>query len=330
MTTAYATTQTRKGLLPGTLALVTLALLALLTHTLVPQVPGAVWALGFGVLAGSAGVRRELPALPYHLPLTVGLILMGAQLHPSLFAHIGVQGLIAVGALWLGVAGLFWLLSKARLLTPRLAGLMTLGLIGCGVSAIAGAAQSDRKAEGAPTAYATLAVLLSGAAGLMAYPLLGATLGLDAQQFGALAGITIANSAESVAAAAGHSDDALGVAAGYKLLVNALQGLPILAYLWLFAPKGERPPGVRTVLERVPFFVWGFVGVAIAASLGLFNETERASLGGLTRLAFFIALVGVGYHTRLDVIRRIGLRPVLIGLAAWVLTTVLVMLWILN
>ena len=329
MTAAYTTTQNPRGLLPATLALATLSLLALLTHTLVPQVPGAAWALGFGVLAGAAGVRREVPALPYHLPLTVGLILMGAQLHPSVFSLIGGHGLLAVAALWVGVAGLFWLLSRTRLLTPRLAGLFTLGLIGCGVSAIAGAAQSDRKAQGAPTAYATLAVLLSGAAGLLLYPLLGVAFGLDAAQFGALAGITIANSAESVATAATHSDEALGAAAGYKLLVNALQGIPILLYLWLVAPKGTSRPGVASVLERVPFFVWGFAAVAIAASMGLFSEAERESLGGLTRLAFFIALVGVGYHIRLDVIRRIGPRPILLGLAVWVVATTAILIWLL-
>ncbi|MBZ0135282.1 MAG: YeiH family protein [Planctomycetes bacterium] len=330
MTTAYGALESRKGPLPGALALLTLALLALLTHRLAPQVPGAVWALGFGVLAGSAGARRELPSLPYHLPLTVGLILMGAQLHQSLFAHIGVPGLLAVGALWFSVATSFWLMARTGLLTPRLAGLFTLGLIGCGVSAIAGAAQQDHKAEGAPTAYATLAVLLSGAAGLLVYPLIGIAAGLDAQQFGALAGITIANSAEAVATAATHSDDALGVAAGYKLLVNTLQGVPILVYLWRFAPKGDATPGVATILQRVPFFVWGFVGVAVAASIGLFSESERASLGGLTRLAFFIALIGVGYHTRLDVIRRIGLRPILIGLAVWALAAAAVLIWILR
>jgi uncharacterized membrane protein YadS len=279
---------------------------------------------------GSARVRA-LPALPYHLPLTVGLILLGAQLDLGLFALIGWPGLLAVATLWVGVTAVLWAISRTGLLTPRLAGLFALGLIGCGVTAITGAAQTDRKAAGVPAVYATLVVLLSGAIGLVAYPSIGNALGLDAGQFGAFAGITLANSAEAVAAAGLHSDQAMGIAAGYKLLVNALQGLPILLYLWVFAPKSEQAHGAgaaRTLLGRVPYFVWGFVAVAIAAALGAFTPDERVQLGHLTRYAFFIALVGVGFKTRIDVIRRIGIRPVLIGVAVWAVTTAAVLLWI--
>ncbi|MCB9895706.1 MAG: putative sulfate exporter family transporter [Planctomycetes bacterium] len=320
------------GLLAGTLSLIVLALIAKLAHVIAPQVPGAVWALGFGILAGSGSARAHtVPALPYHLPLTVGLILLGAQLDPRLFSLIGWQGALAVGAFWLGVAGVLWIVSRTGLLTPRLAGLFALGLIGCGVTAITGAAQTDRKAAGVPAVYATLVVLVSGAIGLLVYPVIGSALGLDAAAFGTFAGITLANSAESVATAALHGDEAMGVAAGYKLLVNALQGVPILLYLWVFAPKSELAHGagaVRTLVARIPYFVWGFAAVAIAGALGAFTADERVQLGHLTRYAFFIALVGVGFRTRLDVIRRIGVRPVLVGVALWALAAGAVLIWI--
>ena len=321
-----------RGLLAGTLTLIVLALIAKLAHVLAPQVPGAVWALGFGILAGMGSARvRAVPALPYQVPLTVGLILLGAQLDPSLFGRIGWAGLTGVGAVWLGVPLLLWVTARLGLLTPRLAGLLALGLIGCGVTAITGAAQSDRKAAGVSAVYATLVVLLTGAIGLVAYPALGEAVGLDASRFGAFAGITLANSAEAVATAALHSDGAMGIAAGYKLLVNALQGLPIVVYLWLFGPKVERGQGtgaVRTIFQRVPYFVWGFAAVAVASALGAFTADERVQLAHLTRYAFFIALVGVGFRTRLDVIRRIGVRPVLIGVVVWALVAAGVLLWI--
>ena len=319
-------------LLAGTLVLVILALVAKLAHTLVPQVPAPVWALGFGVLAGagSAGIRR-VPELPYHLPLTVGLILLGAQLDPGLFALIGLPGVLVVAAVWVGVTGLLWLTVRLGLLTPRLAGLFALGLIGCGVTAITGAAQQDPKAAGTPAVYATLAVLVSGAIALVAFPFIGDALGLDAQQFGALAGITVANSAEAIAAAGYRGDESLGIAAGYKLLVNALQGVPILVYLWYFTPRQRHANGfgvVRAVFSRVPYFVWGFAAVALASALGAFSPEERLQLGSVTRLAFFVALVGVGFRTRLDVIRRVGFRPVLVGVVIWAVVSAGVLLWI--
>jgi uncharacterized membrane protein YadS len=319
----------RQNLLSGTAVLILLALIAKLAHVLAPQLPGAVWALGFGMLAGAGAPRTH--ALPYRLPLSVGLILLGAQLDPRLFVAIGWPGLLAVGAVWIGVVGLLALAARSRLLTPRLAGLFALGLIGCGVSAIAAATQPDRRAAGVPAVYATLAVLVTGAAGLLVYPAVANALGLDATQFGTLAGLTIANSAESITTAALHSDAAMGTAAAYKLIVNALQGVPIVVYLWLFAPNQRRAHGLglpRLVLLRVPFFVWGFAAVAVAGLLGAFSVGERAQLGHMTRYAFFIALVGVGFRTRLDVVRRIGLRPVLIGLAVWAVSAAAVLLWI--
>lgn len=323
------------NLLASTLVLILLAGLAKLAWVLAPVVPGAVFALGFGMLAGSgsAGVRRSIPALPYRLPLTVGLILMGAQLDLNLLHVIGWSGLGAIAALWVGVALVFHLLARVGWITPRLAGLMTLGLIGCGVSAVAAAAQQDRKAAGAPSTYATLAILVSGAVGLLVYPLVGRALGFNAQQFGALSGLTIANSAEAVATAAIHSDRALGIAAGFKLVVNSLQGLPILFYLWLHTRSHERAAGIsvpRQLLAGVPYFVWGFAAVAATSALGAFTPGERAQLGSITRLAFFVALVGVGFQTRLDVIRRIGFRPVLLGTLVWAAAAGAALLWLAN
>lgn len=321
------------NLLAGTLVLIVLTLLAKLAHVMVPVLPGAVFALGFGVLAGSGsvGVRRSLPALPYQLPLTVGLILMGAQLDLNLVHVIGLEGLLAVAFVWLGVTAVFWLLAKTGWVPPRLAGLLTLGLIGCGVSAVVGAAQHDRKAAGIQTTYATLAILVSGAVALLVYPVAGRYFGLEAHEFGLLAGLTIANSAEAVATASIHSDEALGVAAGLKLVVNAVQGLPILVYLWFFTPKREHTHGVgvlRLIVSRVPYFVWGFAAVGVAAALGAFSPVERQQIGQLTRLAFFVALVGVGFQTRLDVVRRVGVRPVLIGTLVWAAAAGAVLLWL--
>ncbi|MCA8917130.1 MAG: putative sulfate exporter family transporter, partial [Planctomycetes bacterium] len=84
----------------------------------------------------------------------------------------------------------------------------------------------------------------------------------------------------------------------------------------------------RTLVGRVPYFVWGFVAVAIAGALGAFSPVERAQLGHITRYAFFIALVGVGFRTRLDVVRRIGVRPVVIGVGLWAVAAGAVLLWI--
>ncbi|MDC1143196.1 putative sulfate exporter family transporter, partial [Planctomycetota bacterium] len=131
--------------------------------------------------------------------------------------------------------------------------------------------------------------------------------------------------AEAVAVAQTAGFEALGVAASVKLVVNALQGIPIALYLWRFAPNTKGHVATR-ILVRVPVFVWGFSALAIAAWLGGFSANERGSLGNLTSWAFFVALVGVGFQTRLQVLRRVGLRPLMLATLVWLGVSALVLL----
>lgn len=316
----------------GLVVLAVIVALAKLAHVLVPAVPGVIWALGFGVLAGAGAQRAKgpVPSLPYQVPLTAGFVMMGAQVRPEVFTLVGWQGLFSLALLWLLVVGLFALAARLRLLPSRLAGLFALGLSGCGVTAVAAVSRYDRTVEGTPATVATLLILLSGAIALVAYPFVGPALGLDPATFGTFAGLTIANNAEALATAGTGEDPALLVAAAYKVLVNAFEGLAVLLYLWLFVPgeKREREHiGAKLLLPKVPGFVIGFAVVGVAALLGAFDDTERAMLGSLTDWAFFIALVGVGYRTRLSDIFKAA-KPTLVGLVLWAATSALVLLWL--
>lgn len=302
--------------------------LAKLAHVLGPAVPAVVYALVFGVAAGYGARRaghRNL-SLPYEVPLTAGFVMMGAQVDASVFGLVGWRGLAGVALLWVAVVGAFWLAARLRLLPSRLAGLLALGLSGCGVSAVVAVSKQDPQSRGAPQTVATLVILLSGAAALLAYPVLGAHL--DASTFGTFTGLTVANNAEAIATASTREHPAQLIAAAYKVVINAFEGLAIVLYLWLFAPRrGARK--TRLALPRIPGFVIGFALVAAATLLGAFSDTERAALGNLTQWAFFIALVGVGFRTRLDQLLPAA-RPALLGLVLWALTAALVLAALLH
>jgi uncharacterized membrane protein YadS len=321
----------RPGLAAALVVLAIVVALAKVAHVLIPAVPGVVWALIFGVLAGhgarSAGYTTL--SLPYEVPLTAGFVMMGAEMNPEVFTLVGWRGLLGVALLWSMVVGGFAVAARLRLLPSRLAGLFALGLSGCGVSAVVTVAGRDRSIEGTPQTVATLVILLSGGLALVSYPFIGDYLGLDAATFGTFAGLTVANNAEAIATASTREDPSLLIGAAYKVVVNAFEGLAILLYLWLFAAKPAGQSALKLGLPKIPGFVIGFAAVGAAALLGAFTPEDRAALSGLTKWAFFIALVGVGFRTRLDQIGK-AWKATLVGLVLWAATSALVLLWLLK
>ncbi|MCC6465696.1 MAG: putative sulfate exporter family transporter [Planctomycetes bacterium] len=316
--------------LAGWVVLLALAAMAKLSHLVVPQLPAVVWALLYGVLAGATQARSGLRSLPYEGPLTVGITLMGTQVQLEVLRALGWHSLASLLLPVLVLAALLWAAVAAGLLPRRLAGLFGLGLFGFGVSALAAAAQRDSKSGGTPLVLATAAVLLTGALALLVLPLAGAWLGLDAAQFGLLAGSGIANNAEALATGAAHSPQALVLTGALKVAVNAFEGLAVVGYVWWFGRPSSRASGPlpRLSLPALPAYVPGFVVAAGLSLAGWISAAERQSLGNLTNWAFFLALVGVGFRTRLDVLRRVGGRPVLVGIVAWLAATAALVGWI--
>ncbi|MGE0432457.1 MAG: putative sulfate exporter family transporter [Planctomycetota bacterium] len=218
--------------------------LARLSYAALPVVPWPVHALLIGMLAGNrlASVwRRDLPV---ELPLLVGLILVGAQVHGALFATLSpliVLPVLLAVALWTAALAL---VARLGWMPRRLAALLALGLSGFGISAITAAAAADPEANGETQVYATTVVLLTGALGLLLIVPLAA-LGVSLDALGVWAGASIANTAEAVTAADAISAQAGHTAAAIKLAVNALQGLPIVLYVLLLRSEARPSTPVR-------------------------------------------------------------------------------------
>jgi uncharacterized membrane protein YadS len=250
-------------------------------------------------------------------------------MNPEVFAMVGWRGLLGVALLWAIVVGGFAVAARLRLLPSRLAGLFALGLSGCGVSAVVAVAGRDKSIEGTPQTVATLMILIAGGIALVTYPFIGDWLGLDAATFGTFAGLTVANNAEAIATASTREDPSLLVGAAYKVVVNTFEGLAVVLYLWLFSSRPQAKSALKLGVPKIPGYVLGFVAVGTAALLGAFTPEDRAALSGLTKWAFFVALVGVGFRTRLDQLGK-AWKATLVGLIFWVGTSALVLLWLLK
>jgi uncharacterized integral membrane protein (TIGR00698 family) len=291
--TALLTSSPAAGLLVG------LTLTLTLTLTAVNSAPAAT--------------RAQVGALGKTL-LQVSVGLLGAGLRLDEVLRVGYDSIgVTLSSIALTLAAG---LALGRLLrVPRaVSALVSGGTAICGGSAIAALAPT-LSATSAETAVAMLVVFALNAAGLLLFPPLGAALGLSEEQFGLWAALAIHDTSSVVGAAAAYGGAALGVATTVKL-TRALWILPLSL---LSARLHGSSSGARA-----PWFLLAFLGMALARLL--LGEVPLA-LEGLDLLAaagrrlMVVTLFCVGASLSAQELRRVGVRPFLLGLLLWALVT---------
>ncbi|MFT5223061.1 MAG: putative membrane protein YadS, partial [Glaciecola sp.] len=159
--------------------------------------------------------------------------------------------------------------------------------------------------------------LLNGVA-LYLFPAVGHLVGLSQEQFGVWAAVAIHDMSSVVGAAAQFGDRALEVATVLKL-TRSLWIVPLVAGVALWRRRSSGEHGGRV---PVPWFIGLFV---LASGLrSLLPEASPAfdllAAGARRLLVLALFLVGTGL-TR-SALRSVGPRPLLQGVALWIIMAV--------
>jgi uncharacterized integral membrane protein (TIGR00698 family) len=310
-----------------------------------------VFAVAFGLLLGNAAKLPPLfsPGLRFSFQavLRAAIVLLGATFSAQQVVTIGGKAVTMIVALMAIALLAAHALGRLAGVHGRLATLIGVGTAVCGNSAIAAVAPVIR-ARDEDVSFAIATNTLFGTLCVFFYPLIGRALGMPDAAFGTWAGAAVNDTSQVVAAGFAYSDAAGRIATAVKLTRNALMGPVIVLIGVLYAraearngegggpPAGNRPGEfwVRAK-QSVPLFVIGFLAMAALNSLGLFRELSlragRDLVGDaqwLARVLILVALAGVGFSTRLDAMRKTGLRPLYIGLIVAVSTSAACLLWI--
>jgi uncharacterized membrane protein YadS len=145
------------------------------------------------------------------------------------------------------------------------------------------------------------------------FPFIGWHLHLSQTQFGLWSALAIHDTSSVVGAAARYGQQALAVGTTVKL-ARALWIIPVaLVTAMIFSRRNGKKAKIA-----IPWFIGLFVLAAVARSylpLGAATFTKMSALGksGLTVVLF---LIGTGLSRQ--TIRRVGVRPMLQGIALWV------------
>lgn len=319
--------------LGGILLMMLFALATKLVAPLLYPLPLPMTALALTMLAAPAIERISGHRLnvPYYIPLTAAMVLLGVQFERKLIGTIGLSGLGLMLGFWALVLALYFTAGKLGLLGKRRGMLLATAMTGCGVSAMVAASAADRESDEATQALGIAMVLLLGAIGLGVLPPIVEALELNSAQVGLLAGIGVTTTAEAVLVGAGHSPEALQVTGALRFLVNLLQFLPVLVYVKFYASgvRSQRSAIGRvasTMKRAVPAFTVGLALFALLGLSGAFNESDRRELGNLTNWLFLFTLCGIGLKTRPVELVRSGVRDALVVLTLWLISAGLLLL----
>ncbi len=197
--------------------------------------------------------------------------------------------------------------------------LVGIGASVCGNSAVAAAGPVVRAHE-REVAFAVATITVFGTASVFLLPLIGHALDLDALAFGLWAGASVPDTAQTIATSAAYSTVGRDVATVVKLLRILLLAPLLLLLVWGW---GRREAGAsaeaakRSARKAVPFFLVGFIALAVVRSAHLVDPEVVADVDVVTRACFLVALAGLGLQTRMANIRVLGPRPFLLGLGTW-------------
>jgi uncharacterized integral membrane protein (TIGR00698 family) len=305
-------------LVPGLALVVVLGLIAQGLASLQSVVFGRIWletlvlALMLGVL-----VRNVVPALSrFDLGaayagkqvLELSVVLLGVSVDATALAASGTRlaTLIVVGvttALLLG-----FLVGRLLGLGPRLAFLVATGNAICGNSAIAAVApiiNADKREIATSIALtAVLGVLL-----VLALPALIPLAGLSHVQYGVVAGMGVYAVPQVLAAAFPVSAVSGEMATMVKLGRVMLLGPLVVAVGVVMAVSGRGKPGARLRWSTfLPWFVLGFLVLAILRNVGAIPDPVAQPLRGAGTWLIVLAMAGLGLGVRLAAIRDVGPR----------------------
>lgn len=214
-----------------------------------------------------------------------------------LYTPVGIGLTVALGLL----------LGRLLAAQPNTAALISFGTAICGGSAIAALAPA-LEADDDQTAVSLATVFSLNAAALLAFPPLGHLLGMTGRQFGLFAALAIHDTSSVVGAAAAYGGGALGVATTVKLARAVWISPAVLLVAAARRRRGRAP---------FPWFIVGFILAAALRAGAPAGEPAWRLLSAAARQGLVVTLALVGTGLTAAVLRRVGARPLLLGLLLW-------------
>ena len=269
--------------------------------------------LAFALICGQAHPNFNKKTSKYLLQYSVVGLGFGMNLHSAVasgkegmtFTVISVIGTLAIG---------YFLGRKVFKLDQKTSYLIGSGTAICGGSAIA-AVGPVLRANDSEMSVSLATIFILNAIALFIFPAIGHALDMTQQQFGTWAAIAIHDTSSVVGAGAAYGEEALGIATTIKL-TRALWIIPMAFFTsFVFKSKGQK--------ISIPWFIFFFVGAMVINTyfMGSIPQVGMA-INELARKTLTITMFFIGASLSMNVIKAVGIRPLLLGVLLWAIISV--------
>ena len=269
--------------------------------------------LAFALLCGQAYPKFNKKVSKKLLQYSVVGLGFGMNLHASLAS--GKEGMLFTIISVMGTMILGMFIGRKLLKVNRdTSYLISSGTAICGGSAIA-AVGPVIKAKDSDMSVALATIFVLNAIALFIFPVFGNWLGLTQQEFGTWAAIAIHDTSSVVGAGAAYGEEALQVATTIKL-TRALWIIPLALVTSVIFKNGGKK-------INIPWFILWFV-VAILINTYLLDSVPEVgkAISGLARKGLIVTMFFIGASLSTDVLKAVGVKPLLQGVLLWVVISV--------
>ncbi|WP_291721910.1 YeiH family protein [Bernardetia sp.] len=258
----------------------------------------------------------------------------GLNLQTAISASQNGIGLV-VSSIFLTLLGGL-LIGKLLKVENKLAQLISVGTAICGGSAIA-AFSPVIDADNSDISVSLGVVFLLNSLALLIFPVLGHFFSLSPQDFGMWVAVAIHDTSSVVGAAQTFSDESLKIATTLKL-VRALWIIPLVLLSVLVAKFYTKDKGIATKNQNldeekekskkptskinIPYFIGFFViAILINTYIPLVSQFSP-QIVWVSKKLLVTTLFLIGLSLSIEKIRKVGWRPLALGVILWVLISV--------
>lgn len=267
--------------------------------------------LAFALIAGQPYPTFSKKASKYLLQFSVVGLGFGMNLYDSL--QSGKEGMLFTIVSVFSVLFLGIFVGRKLMMDRKTAYLISAGTAICGGSAIAAVAPVV-KANDNEMSMSLGTIFILNAIALFIFPPIGHLLEMTQEQFGMWAAIAIHDTSSVVGAGAAYGEEALKIATTVKL-TRALWIIPLaFATSFIFKTKGQK--------INIPWFILFFV-LAMVFNTYVLGTTPTGTMIGegineFARKSLTITLFFIGASLSRDVLKAVGIKPLVQGVLLWV------------